>query len=136
MMRICLMNVDLPDSPVPVATDKQADRSGIRPGPRTSLVLTEQQEFEFAASIALIFPQLSFDLLIDPLLLLRLLTEAAGHYFRQNGGLKMRPECKRRVATGGWDVGSQAPALSLLTATPFLTSVTPAPGLRIGRGIW
>lgn len=49
------------------------------------MVLTEKQEFEFAASIALIFPQLSFDLLIDPFLLFRLLTEAAGHDFGQNG---------------------------------------------------
>lgn len=52
-------------------------------------VLTKQQELQFATSIPFVFPQLPFDLLIDPLLLFRLLTEAAGHYARQNRGRRV-----------------------------------------------
>jgi hypothetical protein len=77
MMRICLIKVDFPDSPVPenimiYEFGRQKSENGVVLGLGSTKIrswLTEQQKFELSTGISLVPLKLFLDFLVNPFLL-------------------------------------------------------------------
>ena len=79
------MNVDFPDSPVPGQTNRKKDTRLVCVQETPTTKLTQEKQLKFPPGISLVFPELSFNLLIDPLLFFGLFAQTTGHHWSKIG---------------------------------------------------